>query len=124
MKICITAKDSTLGSQVDPRFGRCPYFIIVDSDSMDFEAIANNQTMAAGGAGIQAAQLVAGKNVGAVLTGNIGPNAYNALNAAGVIIMTDVSGVVKDAVDRYLAGEFETTQRPTVQSHFGMKNKE
>ena len=56
MKIGITSTGKNLDAEVDQRFGRCKYFIIVDTDSMEFEAISNENIMASGGAGIQAAQ--------------------------------------------------------------------
>ena len=122
MKLCITAAGDSLESPVDPRFGRCLYFIFVDSDTKEFQAIANDQSMAAGGAGIQAAQIAANHNAGAVLTGNIGPNACNALKAAGIVMVTGVAGSVNEVVDDYLRGGLETAANPSVQSHFGMKN--
>jgi len=84
MRIAITAAGPTLDAEVDPRFGRCPYFIIVDPETMEFEAVDNSSAMAAGGAGISAAQAIAGKGVQAVLTGNCGPNAYGVLSSADI----------------------------------------
>jgi len=82
MKICISAAAPNLESEVDPRFGRCQHFIIADPETMQFEVLDNSSAMAAGGAGISAAQMVAGQEVKAVLTGNCGPNAYGVLSAA------------------------------------------
>ena len=79
MKICITSEGNTLGSKVDCRFGRCQYFIIVDTETFEFEVIKNPNLESMGGAGIQSAQLVASKRVKAVLTGNVGPNAFQTL---------------------------------------------
>jgi len=121
MKICVTSQGKTIESQVDPRFGRCAWFLIVETDSMDIEAIENVQTQMTGGAGIQSGQLMAEKGVEAVLTGNAGPNAFRTLNAAGIKIVSSVSGTVKEAVEKYNKGEFQTTDNPTVESHFGMK---
>jgi predicted Fe-Mo cluster-binding NifX family protein len=121
MKICVTSQGSTLQSQVDPRFGRCAYFVVVDTDTMEFEAIDNAQVQAGGGAGVQSGQLIAEKEVKAVLTGNVGPNAYQTLNAGGVEIITGVSGSVQEAVEKYKNGEFKATGGPSVESHFGMK---
>ena len=84
MKIAISATGSTLDAEVDPRFGRCQYFIIADPQTMEFEVVDNSSAMAAGGAGISAAQMIADKGVEAVLTGNCGPNAYQVLSAAGI----------------------------------------
>jgi len=84
MKIAVSATGPDLSAQVDPRFGRCRYFIIVDPDSMEFESIENSSVMAGGGAGVATAQLIVGKEVEAVLTGNCGPNAFSVLEAAKI----------------------------------------
>jgi len=119
MKIAVSSTGPDLSAQVDPRFGRCQYFIVVDSDSMEFEAISNPSISASGGAGIQAAQLVAGKGVEAVLTGNCGPNAFSTLQAAGIEIITGANGIVKDAIEQYKAGQLKPTTQPTVGAKFG-----
>jgi len=82
MKIAVTASTPRLDGPVDPRFGRCPYYLIVDPETMAFEAVENPHVGASSGAGIQAAQLVAGKNVETVLTGSRGPNAFQVLRSA------------------------------------------
>jgi len=120
MKICITSQGNTLDSQVDPRFGRCQYFMIVDTDTSEVEAIENPYIAAGGGAGIQSGQLVVQKDVKAVLTGNVGPNAFQTLQAGGVDIIVGVSGSVKDALEKYKKGEFKQTGGPSVGSKFGM----
>ena len=120
MRIAISANGSTLDAEVDPRFGRCQYFIVVDPETKKFEAVDNSSAMASGGAGISAAQMIAGKGVGAVLTGNCGPNAYQTLSAAGIQVITGVSGKVKDAAEQYKLGTFATAQQPNVPGHFGM----
>ena len=120
MKICISATGTTLESNVDPRFGRCQNFIFVDSETMDFESVGNPAFTAGGGAGIQAAQLVVNKGTAIVLTGNVGPNAFQALQAAGIKIVTGISGTVKEAVEKFKKGEVQFTGAPTVGSHFGM----
>ena len=124
MKVGITAKGSSLDSEVDPRFGRCGYFIIVDSDSLEFEVIENFSVEAASGAGVQSGQLVATKGVGAVLTGNIGPNAFQVLQAAGIKVITGVSGKVKEAIEKYKRGELKSAASSNVNSKFGVSEKE
>jgi len=120
MKICVTATANTLDAQIAPRFGRCSYFIIVDSVTMQFEAIPNMAAGASGGAGIQAAQTIANKNVKLLITGNVGPKAFQALAAAGIEVATGVFGTAREAVEKYKNGELSKTGSPTVGGHFGM----
>ena len=120
MKIAITANGSALDAEIDPRFGRCQYFIIVDPETMQFEALENSSAMAGGGAGVSTAQMIAGKGVEAVLTGNCGPNAYQVLAAAGIKVITGVAGTVQDAIQGYKSGKFQATSQPNVTTHFGM----
>jgi len=120
MRIAISATNSDLDAEVDPRFGRCQYFIIADPETMEFEALDNSNAMAAGGAGISTAQMIAGKGVGAVLTGNCGPNAYQVLSAAGIQVITGVLGKVRDAVQAYKSGQLKVSSEPNVADHFGM----
>ena len=103
MKIAISATDRSLDAEVDPRFGRCTYFIVVDPETMEFEVIDNSGAMAAGGAGVSAAQAVVDKNVQALLTGNCGPNAYQVLSSAGIQLITGVSGKIRDVAENSLS---------------------
>jgi len=120
MKIAITATAASLDADIDPRFGRCQYFIMVDPDTMQFETLENSGATAGGGAGISTAQTIASKGIGAVLTGNCGPNAYQVLSAAGIKVVTGVSGKVRDAIQNYKSGEFKANSQPNVAGHFGM----
>ena len=120
MKICVTATGNSLEAQIDPRFGRCSYFVIVDSETMQFEAVPNMAAGASGGAGIQAAQTVANKGVKLLITGNVGPKAFQALASAGIEIATGAFGTVREAVEKYKRGELSNTGAPTVGGHFGM----
>lgn len=122
MKIALTANNKSLDSEIDPRFGRCKFFLIVDIDTMDFETISNESAMTSGGAGIQAAQTIAKTGVKVVITGNVGPNAFQTLNAAGIKIYTGASGTVKEAIDKYKNNELKETQYASVGNHFGMNN--
>jgi len=121
MTICISSEGNTLDSWVDPRFGRCRTFIIVDTETMAFEAVDNTGTEASGGAGIQAGQLIASRGTKAVLTGNVGPNAFQTLQAAGIAIYTGVSGTVREAVEGFKKGFYQATGGPTAASKSGMK---
>jgi len=120
LKIAVSASSEGLDAAVDPRFGRCAYFMIVDLDTMRFEPIPNPSQNAAHGAGIQAARTIAGADVQVVLTGNIGPNAYQALSAAGIKIVTGVAGTVREVVRRYKEGELKEASSPSVGGHFGV----
>ncbi|MGQ9673963.1 MAG: NifB/NifX family molybdenum-iron cluster-binding protein [Candidatus Aminicenantales bacterium] len=120
MKIAISASQADPSGQVDPRFGRSPYLIFVDPDTMEFEAVENPYVASSSGAGIQSAQLVSEKGATTVLTGSCGPNAFQTLRAAGVEVIIGVTGTVEEAVRQYKAGTFRATARPNVPSHFGM----
>jgi predicted Fe-Mo cluster-binding NifX family protein len=121
MKIAISSTSNNLEGQLDPRFGRCEYLLIVDSENMQFEAILNAASYSGGGAGIQAAQLMANKGVKTVITGNVGPNAFKALSAAGIEIITGAVGTVKEVVEKLNRGEYDRTKAPTVDDHFGSR---
>ncbi|MBS3733719.1 MAG: NifB/NifX family molybdenum-iron cluster-binding protein [Phycisphaerae bacterium] len=120
MTIAITATGADLDATVEPRFGRCPYFLIVNTEDMSFEAIENANVALGGGAGVQSAQLMADKGVTHVLTGNCGPNAHRTLSAAGIGVIVGCSGAVRDAVAQYKAGQLSQAAAPNVASHFGV----
>lgn len=113
MKIAISATNANLEAQVDPRFGRCQYFLIVDAETNDFEAVPNTSKNAPSGAGIQAAQTVTNKGAKVVITGNAGPNAYQALSAAGVKIITGAQGTIRNVVEQYKNGQLTSTPTTT-----------
>ncbi|MDH4272578.1 MAG: NifB/NifX family molybdenum-iron cluster-binding protein [Candidatus Aminicenantes bacterium] len=121
MKVAVSASSPDLESPVDPRFGRCPYYLFIDPETLEFEAAENPYVSASSGAGIQAAQLVVQKNVEAVLTGSCGPNAFRTLKAAGVKVMTGVTGTVSEAARKYASGtELREAKGPDVPAHHGM----
>jgi predicted Fe-Mo cluster-binding NifX family protein len=119
LKICISSTSDNLDAQLDARFGRCNCLIIIDPETMQFEAIPNLAVGTSEGAGIQAAQTIANKGVNVVITGNVGPNAFRALSAADIEIMTDASGTVKEVIDKFKNGKLKKTNTPTVEGHFG-----
>jgi len=120
MRIAVSATGPTLDDEVDPRFGRCRYFIIVDPETMQFEALENSSSTAGGGAGISTAQIIASKEVDIVLTGNCGPNAFQVLSVAGIKVVTGASGAVQDAIQSYKTGHLQPSSQPNVPGHFGI----
>ncbi len=120
MKVCVTSEGSDFDSPVDPRFGRCRYFLIVDTDSLEFEALENSGVRQMGGAGVESARLAAEKGAKAVLTGNCGPNAFQTLNAVGIEVYVGVNGTIREAVENFKNGKYSTLGSANVGSHFGM----
>ena len=120
MKVVVSAMGEDLNSEVSPVFGRCPMYVFVDTDNMQFEAVPNPSMSAPGGAGIQAAQFVVSKGVQAVLTGNVGPNAFNVLQAAGISIYPVTAGTVQQAVDAYKGGQLQPISGATSGMYGGM----
>jgi predicted Fe-Mo cluster-binding NifX family protein len=124
MKVAVSSTGDKLDAIVDPRFGRCAYFMIVEVENKEikgFEAVKNEGVNAMGGAGIKASQLIANKGVEALISGNIGPNAFNVLSGTGIKVITGVGGVsIREAVESYLKGELSETSSPTA-SGFGPK---
>ena len=112
MRICVTSSGPTIEADLDPRFGRCAYFLFVDSETLEVEAAENSNAQQSGGAGILSAQLVVDRNAGAVVTGRVGPNAERVLRAAGVEVVTVAGGTAREAVEIFksrAAGEPEAT---------------
>jgi predicted Fe-Mo cluster-binding NifX family protein len=120
MKVAVSASGQDLNSQIDPRFGRCAHFVIVDTDDMSFEAFNNENIALGGGAGIQSGQFVASKGAKTVITGNVGPNAVRTLVAAGIEVILGQSGTVRQAVEDYKAGKLKSSTQPNVSGHYGM----
>lgn len=119
MKIAITAQQDNQQALIDPRFGRAKFFILYDTDTKEFTAYSNEQNLnAAQGAGIQAAQNVARLGADAVITGHVGPKAFNTLQAAGIKVYVGVSGDVQTAIDAYRAGKFQEVNQPDVAGHW------
>ena len=119
MKIAITATAPEFDAKVDPRFGRCPFFLIVETDDLSFEAMENPNITQGSGAGIQSAQLMADKGVQHVLTGNCGPNAHQTLAAANIAVSIGCSGSVREVAEQFKAGQFTASAGPNVAGHYG-----
>jgi len=100
--ICVTSVGPDMDEEVDPKFGRANYFLIIDPNTSAVESIKNPNRDAAQGSGIQSAQLVSDKNVGIVFTGSVGPKAKSVLQSAGIQIKTEVRGKVQDVLLNFL----------------------
>ena len=120
MKIAVSSSGRDLNCQIDPRFGRCQYFIFIDPETMEFEALDNEGLTASGGAGVQAAQMVAQKGANTLITGNLGPNAASALSASGIKAYLVPGGTVKEVIEGYKTGSLREASGSTVPPHFGM----
>jgi predicted Fe-Mo cluster-binding NifX family protein len=118
-KIVVSATGKTLEAEVEPRFGRTPYFVLIDPETLEYEAVANRQNLeAAQGAGIQAASLVAQYHPEALLTGYCGPKAYHVLLAAGIPVFLHVSGLVGEVVEQYRQGNLTVSRGPNARGHW------
>jgi predicted Fe-Mo cluster-binding NifX family protein len=113
MKIAITSSNANIEAQFSPRFGRCANFIIIDTETRAWEAIANPAASAGGGAGPQAVQFIANHGIEAVVSGRYGPNAFSALQAAGIQAFVASSGTVSELLDKFLAGELQSVSAAT-----------
>lgn len=120
MRIAVASTGPNLDAEVDPRFGRCACFVVVDSETMEYTIIDNPGASAGSGAGIQAAQAVARARADAVLAGNFGPNAHNALAAGGLKAYLVQGGTVRQAVEMFKQGELTELTQASVPPHFGM----
>ncbi len=121
MKVVVTAQEADLQAKTSPIFGRAPAFVFVDSDTMDYEGVPNPAAAAGGGAGIQAAQLVVERGVQAVLSQNVGPNAFAVLQQAGVEVYRIGDGTVRQAVLAFTAGDLPLVPGANVGAHNGMR---
>ncbi|MCJ7617064.1 MAG: NifB/NifX family molybdenum-iron cluster-binding protein, partial [Desulfobacterales bacterium] len=109
MKIAVSSNGKDLNSQIDPRFGRCTYFLIVNTDDMSFEAFENKGIPLSNGAGIQAAKFVISNGAKVVLTGNCGPKAAQMLSMGGVELFDGQTGSVKKAIEKYNSNNLTST---------------
>jgi predicted Fe-Mo cluster-binding NifX family protein len=119
MKIAISSTKPNPDARVDLRFGRCRCFALVDVDTDIYDFIDNDAAALSGGAGLQAAQMLADAGVNAVITGNIGPNASNVLEAAGIKTYLCNTGTVGEVLQEYRNGGLAESSGHTVSSHFG-----
>ncbi len=119
MKIAITAKKPNLESELDPRFGRAAYILIIDSETKAFEALDNSKNANAfKGAGIQAATLISEKGAEILMTGYCGPKAFQILEAAGIKVAADMGGTVQEALAALKAGTISYTSSANAEAHW------
>jgi predicted Fe-Mo cluster-binding NifX family protein len=119
MIVAVTAKGKKLSDEVDPRFGRAPYILIVDTETMEYQALDNKFNVNAfKGAGIQAATMVAEKGAEVLLTGYCGPNAFRTVQAAGMKVVNDVTGTVQQAIDTFRSGKVQYSENANVEGHW------
>ena len=123
MKVAVSSSGQDFSALIDPRFGRCTYFLMVETQDMSFEAFENQSATLGGGAGIQAAQFVISQGAEAVITGNCGPNAVKTLAAAGIEIFLQVTGTIKEAVEKCKKGDLTPSGRANVSEHDGLRAK-
>lgn len=111
-KIAVTSEGPSLDDLVDPRFGRAAGFVVVDLNTMEHRYIDNGQSQVmAQGAGIQAAEMMAREAVDCLLTGFVGPKAFQALAAARIKVGQNLEGLtVRQAVERFKNGQVEMAQ--------------
>lgn len=120
MNIVITTISPSIDAEVDPRFGRGAYFLVVDSDTLEWQAYPNPAATASGGAGVQAAQIVAQHGAQVAISGDFGPNAYGALAAAGIQMFLAPAGEslpASELLARYRRGELKQVTGPTGPGH-------
>jgi len=119
MKVAVTSQGNEMTSEIDPRFGRASYFIVVDTDSGEHRVVDNTENLnASQGAGVQAAQTVARLKVDAVITGHCGPRAFGLLSSAGIKVYVGVQGTVEEAVTKFHAGQCVEAEGPSVEGHW------
>ncbi|OPZ82613.1 MAG: Dinitrogenase iron-molybdenum cofactor [bacterium ADurb.Bin429] len=119
MKIAVPAVDREPTAMIDARFGRAPWFLVYDTETQAWEAVANTSNLqTAQGAGIQSAETIARRGVAVVLAPHCGPKAFRVLQAAGVTVHLGVSGTVNDALTAYQAGQLPPAVAADVEGHW------
>ena len=124
MKVAVSAAGKNIESIIDERFGRCRYFIILETDDMSYEVIENANADLSTSAGIQSASLVASKGVEAVITGNCGPKAMQVFAATTIKVIIGQHGMIKDVVEKFKRGELNPSTRGNVPGVSGVAQTE
>ena len=120
MKVAVSANGDQLDSAIDERFGRCAYFLIVDTEDMSFEAFSNESGIFGGEAGIQSARFIASKGAQFLITGNCGPEAIYTLSALEIGVIWGQSGTARAAIERFKRGELRPASEDSVAARYGM----
>jgi predicted Fe-Mo cluster-binding NifX family protein len=123
MKIAVSSSGKDLDSLIDPRFGRCAYFLLVETDDMSFEVFDNQSIASGGGAGIQSAQFISSKGAKAVITGNCGPNAVQTLAAGGIEVFLENTGIVREVLQKHKDGDLTSTNMANVAEYSGLGDR-
>lgn len=119
MKLAITSQGTDINAEIDPRFGRAAYIAVVDPETMEFKILDNKENLnRLKGAGIQASVMISEAGANVLMTGYCGPNAVKTLKAAGIKIISDASGTIKDAVESFNSGKFSYTEEANVDGHW------
>lgn len=119
LKVAVTSQGKTLESKVDLRFGRAGWFVVIDTNTGDYQAVSNEQNLNANqGAGIQAAEQVSRQEVSALITGNCGPKAFKALTAAGIKVYYGKEGTVAEVLEQFKKGALSEASDANVESHW------
>ena len=123
MKIAISSTGKTLESEVDARFGRCDYFLIVEIKDKKIESVKSIENKAktqAGGAGITAGEIVANEKVDAVITQNTGPRAFSVFEQLGIKVYQG-QGKIKDSAQEFIDGKLKELTNANGLQHSGLK---
>lgn len=123
MKVAVSSSGQDLNSPIDPRFGRCAYFLVVETDDMSFEVFDNETAGLGGGAGIQSAQFIISKGAKAVITGNCGPNAVKTLSVGGVEVFLGNTGIVRKVLQKLKNGELTSTNIANASEYSGLRGR-
>jgi len=123
MRIAVSATEPQLDAQLDPGFGRSPYLLVVETDDLSFETIDSSGRGRGQGAGIESARKIANRGAQCVLTGNCGPNAHQALTAAGIDVITGCDGTIRDVIEQFKAGQLTAAKQPTAPARAGTQGE-
>ena len=120
MRVVVSSQGENLDAPASPVFGRCPTYVFVDSETMDFEAMPNPASTLGSGAGVLAAKFVVKQGAEVVLTGNLGPNASDVLQAVGVPGYLTMERTIRQMVEAFKMGQLQAARGASVAAHAGM----